>query len=174
MSAKQSITELLADLDERIAHHGEQEALHTEREAFHREQRAVHAAELEKLRRYAETLRGATEAAAELEGAAPIHPPQPPPAPAPAPAPVVDLYGPGGRFYLVPAIQALVARKAPGEAFAVSSMTAEVNRVYSGQLREKVDERQVSVSLRWLARQGRIVVLQRGRGRRAARYARAR
>lgn len=170
MSAKQSLTTLLADLDRRIAHHGEQGAFHAEREAFHREQRAAHEAELEKLRGYAEALRGATQAAAELEGSAPAGL-APPPAPAPAP---VELYGPGGRFYLVPAIQALVARKAPGEAFGVSSMTAEVNRVYGGQLRERVDDRQVSVSLRWLARQGRVAVLQRGRGRRPARYARAR
>ncbi|MFL6197197.1 MAG: hypothetical protein ACJ75H_23625 [Thermoanaerobaculia bacterium] len=168
MSARKSLAELLADLDERIAHHDQQEAFHGEREVFHHDQRSAHAAELEKLRRHAEALRGATQAVAELEGLAPIRTP-PPPAPA-----AVELYGPQGRFYLARAVEAVVARKTLGEPFGVAAITTDVNRQYGDQLGGRVDERQISVSLRWLARQGRITRVQKGKGRRGAGYSRAR
>jgi hypothetical protein len=168
MRAKESLAELLADLDQRIAHHTGQEAFHAEREAFHRDQRTAHAGELEKLRRHAEALRGATQAVSELEGLTPLKPPA-----APQPA-TVELYGPEGRFFLARAVQAVIARIPPGEPFGVAAITDEVNRQFAGQLRHPVDERQISVSLRWLASQGRITLLQAGKGRRGARYARGR
>lgn len=168
MNGKRSFAELLAELQGRIAQLEGQEALHAEREAFHREQRGACAAELEKLRRHAESLLGAKEAVAELESLTPLETPPPPPPPA------VEVYGPGGRFYLARAVDAVIARKPPDEPFSVASMTAEVNRLYGGEIGAHVEERQISVSLRWLASQGRITRVQQGKGSRGARYTRGR
>jgi hypothetical protein len=63
--------------------------------------------------------------------------------------------------------------KGPQEAFGPVDLAAEINRRFAGRLGWKVDARQVSVVLRWMAGTGRVVRTGRGRQKRQSKYVRA-
>jgi hypothetical protein len=162
MSSKASVEEILAQLETRIAHNAEREAFHAGREAFHQERRASYAAELEQLIRCRESLKASAEAAAELVARGlPAAPPEPPP---------LEIPAMGRRFRLARIVEKIVERKAPRERFGARTIIAEVNQLLGD--RRRVDERQVSVALRWLAESRKIVRLERGRPFHEAQYAR--
>jgi hypothetical protein len=156
-----SMAEVLENLRTQIAHHREQEALHGEREAFHREQRAAHVAELEQLTRHLAAFEAAVSTAADL-------------ATRKLPSEPARRFGQRSRFSINTAVFQVVSGKAPHEPFGPGAVTAEVNRRFQESLGRAVEERQVSVALRFLAAGGHIVLLEKGGSHRGARYARAR
>ncbi|HEY0511942.1 MAG TPA: hypothetical protein VGH73_08560 [Thermoanaerobaculia bacterium] len=173
MDSNLSLTGMLATLEAQLAHYREQEAFHAGQEAFHaaqavfhRERRAAAAAELEPLARCLEALRATVTAAADLAARGL------PNVPAPAEPPAVDDLLGRRRLSLAKVVERIVERKAPDERFGPKSIAAEINETLGARLGRTVDERQVSVSLRWLARDRRIVLLQRGRPAWEAQYAR--
>ena len=70
----------------------------------------------------------------------------------------------------------VVEGRGPGQPFGPREIAAEVNRRFAGRLKsaQAVDERQVSVSLRWLAAGRRIFRIEEGRPHREAKYVRQR
>ncbi len=69
----------------------------------------------------------------------------------------------------------IVERKAPHERFGSRSIAAEVNQLLGDRPRRRVvNLRQVSVSLRWLAKKGRIFRFDPGRPHKEAQYVRER
>jgi hypothetical protein len=163
MDTRLSLASILSSLEAQIAHHREQESLHAEREAFHRGRRAEHAAELEQLVRHLETFKASAAGAVELAARLPIA--------APNLRDVDDL--PIDRK---PSINRLVARvvedRAPEVPFGPRAITEEVNRRFAARLKAPLDMRQVSVSLRWLVADGRIVQQEKGRPHSESKYVR--
>ena len=86
--------------------------------------------------------------------------------------PLGPAIGQRSRFSINTAVFQVVSGKAPHEPFGPRAVTAEVNRRFQEPLGRAVDERQVSVALRWLAANGYAVLLEKGRPHREARYAR--
>jgi hypothetical protein len=164
MDAKPSVTEMLARLDEQIAHNAEREAYHANHEAFHRDQRSSYAAELERLTRTRDSLRAAAEAAEELTARG-----VPKASAAPPPPEIPDM---GQRFRLARLVEIVVERKAPHERFGPKTIVAEVNQTFGDRLRRRFDERQASVALAWLARSGRIVRHEKGKPFHESQYSR--
>lgn len=173
MESNLSLSSALASLENQIAHHreqvaahAEQEAFHREREAFHRERKEAHAAALAELTDRYESFKAGAELAvrggAATTAAPAIAAPEPPADPAP-----------GRRLSISAAVAALVDAKRPGERFDPRSLAEEVNQRYAKRLGRTVDNRQVSVALRWLAETRRIVLVERGNPHRGATYARA-
>jgi hypothetical protein len=64
----------------------------------------------------------------------------------------------------------ILNQKGAGEVFGPKAIAADVNRSFGDQLKKPVTERQASVVLRWFARRGQIVRLQKGRPFSEARY----
>jgi hypothetical protein len=166
MDTKPSVTEMLARLDEQIAHNAEREAFHANHEAFHRDQRSSYALELERLTRTRDSLKAAAEAAEELMDRG-----VPEVSAAPPPPEIPDM---GQRFRLARLVEIVVERKAPHDRFGPKTIAAEVNQTFGDRLRRRFDERQASVALAWLARSGRIVRHQKGKPFHESQYSRGR
>ncbi len=156
-----SLPDLLSSLQIQIARHREQEAFHAERETFHREQRAEHAAELDQLLKSFEALQASVASATPLAARLPI-----------APSPLSDDLPVGRKLSTNYLVARAVETQAPGETFGPGEITAEINRRFAPRLGRKVDIRQVSVSLRWMADTGRIARVNPGHQRKQSRYAR--
>jgi len=159
MQANVSLAALLAQFEERIAHHTRQEAMHAEQEVFHREQRAHHAAQREKLSGHWEALKAAASVVFEA---------QPSPAPSAAPVPLR-----ARKLNLNAAVRRVIESKGLQEPFGPRTIAAEVNAAFKGVLKRPMSERQASISLRFLATTGRIVRLEKGRPFHEAQYVRA-
>lgn len=155
-----SLRSVVASLESQIAFHREQEALHAEREAFHHDKRTTHAAELDQLTRSLDALRSATRTAVELAARA---------LPAEAAAPP-SAAKKATRLTIHKAVVRILNQKGAGEVFGPKAIAADVNRSFGDQLKKPVTERQTSVVLRWFARRGQIVCLQKGRPFSEARY----
>jgi hypothetical protein len=167
MELNLSLAEVLARIEEQIGYHREQEAFHAGREAFHREQRTAHTAELEQLIRHSEAFRAAATATADLMARS--LPAQPA---ATEPPSLTVERGRGRRLRLAGIVAQVVERKGPQERFGARSIAAELNELAGERLRGRVDERRVSVSLRWLAAKGRIFRVEEGRPYWEAQYVR--
>ena len=163
MSPVPSMAEVLESLRTQIAHHREQEALHGEREAFHHQRRAAHAAELEQLTRHLAAFEAAVSAAADL-AAGKLLAARSPSAPA-------RRFGQHSRFSINTAVFQAISGKRPHTPFGPREVAAEVNERFRERLGHTVDERQVSVSLRWLAANRYVVLVEKGRPHREAKYA---
>jgi hypothetical protein len=160
-----SVAEVLARLEQQIGYHREQEAFNAGWEAYYHERRATHAAQLEQLTRHFEALKAVAAATADLLS-------QSLPG---APTPVKVDFGRGKRFRLARIVDQLVERKAPQERFGSQSIAAEVNQLMAGRrLRRVINQRRVSVSLRWLAKKGKIFRVDPGRPHKEAHYVRER
>jgi hypothetical protein len=162
MDSNLSVSTILSSLEAQIAHHREQEAVHAERETFHHARRAEHAAELERLVRHYEAFKASAEEVTALASRVPLA----------APPPSDDL--PPGRKVSINRLAAQVIEgKGPHEPFTPGQIADEVNRRFAPRLGWTVDVRQISVALRWLAANGRIVLTEQGRQHRQSKFARA-
>jgi hypothetical protein len=159
-----TLASIQSSLEAQIAHHREQEAIHAEREAFHRDRRAEHAAELAQLVHHLETFTTSATGAAQLAARRPL-------ATAP-PLPTDDL--PPRSLSTNKLVARVIEDKAPNEPFTLRTITAEVNRRFASRLKKPLDGRQVSVSLRWLAKSGHIFRLEKGKPHSASKYVRQR
>lgn len=160
MTVNLALSEILANLERRIASLRENVELHTRQEEHHREQRAQFEAELQKAERHLQSLQEAAAVAADLGL----------PAPAPSPPPREENLGPN------PTLPKMVARvvddRPEGESFGPRVVTQEVNRRFRKLLRRPADVRAVSVALRRMSVARRIRLVQEGRANHEALYAR--
>jgi hypothetical protein len=131
--------------------------------------RAAHAAELEQLVRHLESFQASAASAAGLA----FRPLSATAVSIAEPAGADDL-PPGRRISINAAVVRVLERKGPREPFGARAVAEEVNRRFAGRLKstKTVDERQVSVSLRWLASSRRIFRIERGRPHWEAKYVR--
>lgn len=165
MSAKVSIEEVLANLEQRAAFHREQEALHAQQEAHHREKRAAHAAELAAVQQSLEAFRTAAETAVGL--ARPVAAP-----PVPAIVEEVEELPPPGRLRVSKLIQRVVASPGLQEPFGPSAVAEEFNRRYAPRLGQDVAPRTASDVLRRMLAEGRIRLARKGKAVHEALYTR--
>jgi hypothetical protein len=169
MDTNLSLAAILSSLEAQIAHHREQEALHAGREAFHRDRRTEHAAELEQLVRHLEGFTASAASAAELAARLVPAPPAPPPF---RPA---DELPPGTRISINLAVAKVIEGREAEEPFGPLDIAEEVSRHFAGRMKGVkggIDLRQASVALRWLADNGRIFRLSRGRPHQESKYVR--
>ena len=155
MSSNLSISQMLAQLETKIAHHRERQAFHAQQETFHREQAALHAAELATSIERFEAFSAAAAAAGELLDRS--RPGSPPP---PARDDNEDL---GKGRPLSRMIARVLEDKRPNEVFGPSAVTAEINRRWGAKLRRRPDPRSVAATLRRWAVAGRIHRTREGR-----------
>jgi len=151
MSSKMSVEEVLANLEERAAHHRDQEALHAQQEVHHREQRAVHAAELQKVLENLDAFR--TVAAAAVDLAQPVPKPAPPPPPEPK-------LPPKGKKFVSGLLGLAVAEMS--EPFGPKAVAKEINRRFRPHLEEPVGSRTASDIMRRLAAEGKLQLVREG------------
>ena len=163
MDTRLSLASILSSLEDQVAHHRQQEALHAEREAFHRERRAEHAAELEQLVRHLETFKASAAGAVELAARLPIGAP---------PAGDADDLPIDRKVSINRLVARVIEDRSPAEPFGPRVITEEVNRRFAARLRTPLDMRQVSVALRWLVADGRIVQHEKGRPHQESKYVR--
>jgi DNA-binding transcriptional ArsR family regulator len=162
MAKDVSLAAVVANLEEQIAVHREREAFHAQQEAQHQQQREHHAAELATLTHNLEAFKAAADAAVGLAvrpGAATRLLPAADPDP--------------GRKPRLSRMVALVVESWPaGEPFGITAIAAEVASRYRDRLRGGVDPRMVSVHLRRLLADGKIVSIREGKPHHEALYAR--
>jgi hypothetical protein len=160
MDSKLSVTDMLARLEEQIAHLGEREAFHASQEEMHREQRTSYKTELDRLTQCRDSLKTAAATVEELMAAPRLTPP-------------LELPDMGKRFRLARLVEKVLERKAPHERFGAKALAAEVNQAFGARLKRRFNPREVSVALASLAESGKIVRLERGGPSRESRYARS-
>lgn len=162
MTTDVSLAAVVSNLEEQIAFHREREAFHAGQEAQHRQQREQHAAELELLTGNLETLKTAAQTAVELAAR---------PGAASRQLTAADP-DPGRRPRLSRMVALVVASRPAGEPFGLAAVTAEIASRYRDRLRKGVDRRMVSVHLRRLLADGKLVAVRPGRPHHEALYAR--
>jgi hypothetical protein len=179
MSANLPIAAVLNDLTRQIEHWQRQEELHAEQaehhgrqQLFHQERREEAAAELEVLRARHEAFRAAAEAAGEVVGrptgdAAPA-------AAAAADEPDLPRVRRTGRVVLIRLLAEVIQGKPPDESFTHASLAREVQARFGHRLRQRVDPRSVSSSLRRLAARGTLETVREGTSHVPAVYRRSR
>ncbi len=167
MASNLSIAQMLAELEGQITFHREQEKHHADREVLHREQRALHAAGLETAQERFAAFQAAAAAAGELvdRHRATASPPPPPPD---------DEVPAGKRRPVGKLVKRLVESHKPEDTFTPSDIAREINRRYGAKLRQPVNGRAVSVTLRRLAAVGRLHIIREGTAHREALYSRSR
>jgi len=163
MSAKLSVEEVLANLEQRAVFHREQEALHAQTAAHHQAEQALHAAELAKVLQSLEAFRAVASAAVDLAQPVPV-----PPDPS-AEIQEADL-PPPGRLMVSRLIRLVVERPGLAEPFGASA--AEINRRFAARLREPVQTPTVSNVLRRMLDEGRLRIAQKGKAFHEALYVR--
>lgn len=161
--AKQTIAEVVANLESQVAFFREREALHAQQEAYHREQRDAFAAELEKVTRHLEAFQAVAGTAVELAARSVV-----PPA-------VIreENLGSASRPRLGKMVELVIADLDPETRFGVKTLAVQVNRRFGERLRNPIDERQISVVLRRMSRMGRLELVRPGRPHWEALYVRA-
>jgi len=164
MSTALSVAEILAKLEQRLAHHQQQADFHAQQEVHHREQNAFHLAELKTVRERFEAFKATALPAAELVGPD-TAPPQP------VKEEVEDDREFIGKRILVSRLVARAAeRMAEGVTFGARQVAVEINRRYKDKLGRSVDARAVSVTLRRLQAAGRLHLVREGRSNHEALY----
>jgi hypothetical protein len=162
MTNEVSLAAVVSNLEEQIAAHRERQAFHAQQEAAHREQRERHGAELEVLTRNLEAFKAASQAAVELAA-------RPGTAARPLTAPDPD---PGRRPRLSRMVGQVVEGWPAGQPFGLGAVASEVANRYRDRLRKGVNPRLVSVHLRRMLADGRLVAIRKGRPHHEALYAR--
>jgi hypothetical protein len=162
MRSKLSVSQVVANLEARLAFHRQQEELHAQQEAHHGEQRALHAAEIEKVQAGLVPFRTAAESVEELAEE---------PVPGLKPKQQAPDLGPG-QTKPTRVIRALVESYEPGERFGANTVAAEVNRSHPDKLDTPVDGRAVSVVLRRMREERRIHLVRPGKAYAEALYSR--
>jgi hypothetical protein len=169
MSAKLSVDEVLANLEQRAVFHREQAALHAQKMAEHQAEQAFHAAELEKVLRSLEAFRKVAAEAVDLA--------QPVPAAARPAETIEDVIGedelpPPGRFLVNRLLRLAVERTGLAEPFSATAAAAEVNRRFADRLRAPVQARTASDVLRQMAGEGLLRIARKGKPFQEALYVR--
>ncbi len=161
MGSNLSITEALAQLEAKIAHHERQqehhtaqEAHHAEQQMFHAEQKVVHEAEHRKAIERYEAFKAASAGIGEM--LADVAPASPSPAPPPE-----DVATKGWRW-LSHLMSRVIEDKKPGEVFGASAIIEELYERWGDQLRH-IEPRSVSSTLRRWGAMGRLNVIRDGR-----------
>ena len=149
MSSELSLSQILANLEAKIASHREREAYHAEQEAFHREQRALQAADLAASLEHYEAFKAAAGPAAAIASSF---------TPA-APAKVEEIPSTTVRSKLVSQVVAALPAE---EVFSPSRISTELNRRYGRHLRSPASARMVSNALRRLLADGEVRLVQQG------------
>lgn len=164
MSAKLSVEEVLANLEQRAVFHREQESFHAQQEIHHREQRAVHAAELATVLQSLEAFR--TVAATAVELARPI-------VASPVPAAVdEEELPPPGRLRVSQLIRRVAESPGLQEPFGPSAVAKEFNRRYAQRLGQGIGPRTASDVLRRMRAEGWLRVARKGKAVHEALYTR--
>lgn len=154
MSSELSLSQILANLEAKIASHREKEAYHAEQEVFHREQRTLQAAELATSLEHYEAFKAVAGPAAEIAASfTPAAPPQE------KKEKVEEVPPTTVRSKLVSQV---VASLPAGETFSPSRISTELNRRYGKHLRTPANARMVSNTLRRLAAEGEVRLVQEG------------
>jgi len=154
-----TISDVMGHLEAQVELFREREAYHAKQEAFHRDERSRYAAELETVSRHLEAFRSAAALAARDLGAM-------------VPVDSEDL-GSAARPKLGRMVEIALAEVAPDFRFGVTWVSQEVNRRFASRLRKPADERRISVVLRRLLGNGRLVLARRGRPHWEALYSRS-
>lgn len=155
MSTGLSVTQVLAQLEAKIALHRERQAFHEQQEELHREKKAQHAVELEKAIASYEAFRTASAGVGEV-----LETGDPAPRSKASPAgEVLDL--PSTRS-LSPLIAQIVQDKAPGEPFGPAAITQELNERWGARLQSRVEPGTVSATLRRWAAAGTLKRVREG------------
>ncbi|HEV7503706.1 MAG TPA: hypothetical protein VGS07_02220 [Thermoanaerobaculia bacterium] len=162
MTNEVSLGAILSNLEEQIVVHREREAFHAQQEATHREQRERHAGELELLTRNLETFKAAAKSAVELAAR---------PGAAARPLTAADP-DPGRRPRLSRMVSLVVESWPAGQPFGLAAIASEIASRYRDRLRKGVNPRLVSVHLRRLLAEGRLVSIRKGKPHHEALYAR--
>lgn len=150
-----SVTQVLAQLEAKVALHREQQAFHEQQEELHRQQKTQHAVELGRALESYEAFRNASAGVGEmLDG----EPASPPPA-SPVRDEVLDLPSTGS---LSPLIARIVQAKAPGEPFGPAAITQELNERWGTRLRRRIEPGTVSATLRRWAAAGKLKRVREG------------
>lgn len=173
MGSNVSIAEALAQLEAKIAYHQEQQALHAAQEAHHAEQQAFHAgqkgthqAEHRKAVERYEAFKAASESIGGM--LVDVKPP------APAPAPMSDDVAIGGWRWLSRLMSRVIEAKEPDEVFGASTLITEIHRRWGAKLKQGIEPRSVSATLRRWAATGRIHLVRDGRSYYESLYTRQR
>jgi hypothetical protein len=173
MGSNVSIAEALAQLESKIAYHKKQQEIHTaqeahhaEQQAFHAEQKGAHEAEHRQAVERYEAFKGASDSIGGM--LVDVKPP------APAPAPLSDDAARGGWRWLSQLMSRLIEAKGPDEVFGASTLIAEIQRRWGAKLKNGVEPRSVSATLRRWAATGRIHLVRDGRSYYESLYTRQR
>lgn len=160
------MSQILAQLEGRMALSREKEAFHAEQEAFHGEQRALYAAEYESAARCYESFQASAGTAAEITSrAAAALPPAPPPVREELP------HGKTPRPHRL--AEKVVADLPADEAFGCTHLANAVNRRFGHALAKPLDTRLASTILRRMTAEGRIRAVRKGTPYHEAMYRKA-
>lgn len=154
VGANVSVSEMLAQLEAKVAYHKEQE-VHARQEAFHAEQRGVHEAKYGRALKRCEAFKAAAADAGEILVDA-----------TPSAAASPDLpedFRTGEWRWLSRLMSVILEGKAPDETFGPSKIVREIRERWGAKLPHKVDPRSVSATLRVWATKGRIHKVREGR-----------
>ncbi|HEY9421769.1 MAG TPA: hypothetical protein VIW92_10170, partial [Thermoanaerobaculia bacterium] len=143
MSSELSLSQVLANLEAKIASHREKEAHHAEQEVFHREQRALQAAELATSLEHYEAFKAVAGPAAEIASSFTPATPQS----------VEEIPSTTVRSKLVSQV---VASLPAEEIFSPARISAVLNRRFGKHLRRPASARMVSNALRRLLAEGEV------------------
>lgn len=153
MTLDLSLSQMIAQLEAKVALHQEGQQFHTEQEALHRGKAAQHAVELEAAQAHLAALRAAAESAGEILGRGEA-------ASSPSEEDALDL---NRKRSLSRMVAQVVEGKSPDETFGAHAVTREVEKRWGGKLRSRPDQRTVAALLRRWARSGRLHQVREGR-----------
>ena len=158
MSAKQSIADVLADLEAQIAQLEQQVELHAQQEVYHREQKEQSAAKLETVSRGYQEFKQTAGKVLELTAA--------------RPARRREDDGPdlGGKPRLSRVLDAVLEDKTAGETFTADQVIREMLARFGRKLDRGIDPRSVAAQLRRLHQRGKLRLVQAGRSHHQAVY----
>jgi hypothetical protein len=156
VSSKRSIAGVLVDLESQVAKLEKEESFHAEQEAAHRKKREACTKKLALVRERYEAFRSASAAVGEVVTES-------------APA----LEEPEGRTSVIRLVARLVAAKGPDERFTPSELAGELIQQFPESFRRPVGSRTISATLRRLAEQGGVRVVEEGKPYHEAVYGRS-
>lgn len=156
MSKSLSVSDMLANLEARIAHHREHREIHAQQEAHHREQCAFHDTELAKILERYDAFKAAAAGAADY-----VHPPEFASRDLSRAEEDLPLFGNRPRQSSL--IVRVVGSRPEGEPFGARAIAAEVNRLYGDKLPKPVDSATVSTVLRRLSKARKLQQVRPGK-----------
>ena len=155
MSENLSISQMLAQLEARVAHHAKLQALHDEQERLHHDKASFHREQLEAAQAHLEAFRAAAAAAGELLARDRLVA-----TPQAQRNDDVDVR----RGKALSRMMARVIEEMPADAvFRTSEITQAIRERWGAKLRRQPDPRSVATNLRRWALDGRLVQVRAGR-----------